>query len=229
MFNDDLKMLEFAVNGDRFTWLMLVGLPLLGIVAWAARRAGEAKSRFSTIGYIGAAVVLCAPFLVGAVSFIIGSSKPFFGARAASRQATCQSNLRELARSVLLYTADFDDTFPPADRWADRVGERTTLSPAWFHCPSSESKFAYAFNRSLDGVPSDDLEEPTSLVMLFESDATDRNKSGLESDVMHRRHPAGSYVAFADGHVRRFHPTPDWPNYWDPKKFTDLSGAHPGD
>jgi hypothetical protein len=122
MYNDDLKMLALAVNGGRYMWLMLVGLPLLPVLWWSAHRAGATQSRLQRTGFVATAVVASLPFFAGAISFTIGSSKPFFGARAASRSARCMSNLRELSRSMTLYASDYDDTFPPADRWADRGG-----------------------------------------------------------------------------------------------------------
>lgn len=224
MYNDDLKMLEFAVNGGRYMWLMLVGLPLLPIVLWAAHRAGATRSRLGRAAFAATALMAAIPFLVGAISFVIGSSKPFFGARAMSRSSQCTSNLKELSRSVMLYANDYDYTFPPADRWADHVAQRTTLTSSWFLCPSSDAKFGYAFNRALGKVRMDDVVEPTNVVLLFESDAEDRNKSGTQRDLAPppKRHVGMTNVALADGHVRQYRPSRERPIYWDPKAFTRL-------
>jgi prepilin-type processing-associated H-X9-DG protein len=65
----------------------------------------------------------------------------------------------------------------------------------------------------------DDVVEPANVVLLFESDAEDRNKSGAQQDLAPplKRHLGMTNVALTDGHMQRYRPTRERSIHWDPK------------
>ena len=110
----------------------------------------------------------------------------------------CPSNLNRLSLAITMYRQDWDQTFPPAYRWADSI------------FPYSITWDARSFRCTQISHPAD----LAVLPMLFESDAglalhgsrnvTDRLRSFAP------RHLGGKgYVAFADGHVEFLEIAPD--------------------
>jgi prepilin-type N-terminal cleavage/methylation domain-containing protein/prepilin-type processing-associated H-X9-DG protein len=65
---------------------------------------GRAKRGFTLIELL---VVIAIIAILAAILFPV-----FAQARAKARQATCQSNLKQLALSVLMYAQDYDETYP---------------------------------------------------------------------------------------------------------------------
>jgi len=120
-----------------------------------------------------------------------------------ARQASSQSNLKQISLGIIQYVQDNDQKMPDADKWVDEVMPYIK-SEAVFTDPSAPGlKWAYALNRALSGVSLADLEDPAGTVMLFESADGKKNASGTGGTVPKPgRHNGGTDYAFADGHVK---------------------------
>ena len=132
----------------------------------------------------------------------------------------CPSNLNRLSLAITMYRQDWDQTFPPAYRWADSIFPYSiTWDARSFRCtqishPADWAGCDYGYNNLLHARSTDEIADLAVLPMLFESDAglalngsrnvTDRLRSFAP------RHLGGKgYVAFADGHVEFVETAPD--------------------
>lgn len=159
--------------------------------------------------------------LLEAILFVLASlgfQKPMLAAKVVSQQLSCMQNMKNLSSALLLYSQDWDETLPPAQRWSDATITYLMRDPSpsiksmssngeaseFFHCPAAKTPYSYAFNRELDRFPLSRLQNPTNVVCLFESDAARRNAVG-NSDALPRqpRHIDSFVYGFADGHVKR--------------------------
>ncbi|MCD6351741.1 MAG: DUF1559 domain-containing protein [Armatimonadetes bacterium] len=152
----------------------------------------------------------------------------FAQAREKARQASCMSNLKQLALAVLMYAGDYDDTLPLGvwgtpdwSRWAT-VMELTlpyTRSRQLWYCPDDPegcinftsfpgcSRYSYGWNRDALGyvVPGYMTVFAHTLADIPRPvDTTvfwDGHRVGFGVRAHHRHHD-GANVAFLDGHVR---------------------------
>jgi hypothetical protein len=112
-----------------------------------------------------------------------------------------------------MYINDHDGVFPQGSDWCDQVAryrssdEMASRSKASvqtvFVCPSAPRlRCGYAYNAALQGVRENDIENPASTIMIFESDGgwnTWGGKDLLPGAPRHRRQ--SDVYAWADGHV----------------------------
>ncbi|MCC2667785.1 MAG: prepilin-type N-terminal cleavage/methylation domain [Armatimonadetes bacterium] len=106
--------------------------------AWH-RRSRPGRSGFTLIELL---VVIAIIAILAAILFPV-----FAKAREKARQITCGSNLRNLGAAVLMYTQDYDETFPlgayavagGAVMWHDMLDPYVKNTGIW-HCPSSQVK-----------------------------------------------------------------------------------------
>ncbi len=131
------------------------------------------------------------------------SSDPLGDAVAAASKATCEDQLRRLARAIQMYAASSDDMFPDPDRWLDQIRPYLPHPPE-LHCPADPvAGVSYAMNRSLAGKRRRDIGNQGSTPLLFESTLHTQNPADAGESWAHPgRHPGGSLVLFADGSIR---------------------------
>jgi prepilin-type processing-associated H-X9-DG protein len=113
--------------------------------------------------------------------------------------------MTQLARGVVAYAQDWDEHFPPADKWGDFISKRPELAgnSNLFKCPAADSRFGYGFNRALDRIAMEDITAPATVVMLFEMNSDTRNGSGGVAEAIRSgRHSFSANIGYADGHVR---------------------------
>jgi len=148
-------------------------------------------------------------------------------ARAKARKISCTNNLKQLGLGLLMYVDDYDETFPgrfavtvypdyiyPDKAW--NVLVQTYVSSLETQvCPSSLKKpLSYGYNtRATNGYPLGtgatlvDIEDPTTLMMLIDSDRapTSYNSGAYDwltwSGYHPKVHNGGLPLAFVDGHA----------------------------
>ncbi|MFN3651869.1 MAG: hypothetical protein ACK47B_20030 [Armatimonadota bacterium] len=206
----------------RFDWLLIVigyVVPALGIgwVAVRLSRGKEAPSRrelwrrraLLALGAVAAYPVALFVF----TSFFI---KPYFGSLAKMRAVICHSHLKQLSTALALYLEEWDETYPPADRWGDRIA---TFLPneereAAFRCLGTRSPYGYALNRAVAGRPVREIADPET-VILVEHDARTRNETVEPGTTLPSDRHGRSKVARMDGSVRSITPTGEGSLVWD--------------
>ena len=130
----------------------------------------------------------------------------FASARATSHRAACFRNIHAINMGVLQYAADWDETCPPAHRWAalsEKYMSKANAPDVW-RCPASVSPFSYASNQAVGGQAIKNIDQPATVIYLFECDATMRDTTGgVARRVSPPRHPGGDIIGFLDGHVKQ--------------------------
>ena len=82
----------------------------------------------------------------------------------------CQGQLGMLGESMLLYTSDYDDQYPTADKWCDLLMMYSEGALFPFICPTSDDKkgeSSYAMNKNVVGKRVSEI--PEDVVVLFET------------------------------------------------------------
>lgn len=110
-------------------------------------------------------------------------------------QTSCLSNLRQIATAMLSYAQDYDEVLPPADVDWQEVLMPYLKNDAVFHCPASEGEHSYFPNPDVLGHSFAEIEAPSELAMVFESD---------DGESVVYRHNGGANYAFVDGHCKWF-------------------------
>ncbi len=150
-------------------------------------------------------------FLDAEVSFedaVAGTLRAPMRGRDASQ--ICRSNLKQLALGMLMYTQDYDEHFPPADRWCSAVYPYTR-NRAIFSCPADDADFSYAFNYKLSRQYREAVGHPAGTIMLHESEigrgnAFDWPDYPGSSLPIPGRHDGLNNYAWVDGSVSMRHP-----------------------
>ena len=100
-----------------------------------------------------------------------------------------------------MYAQDYDEVYPPARKWADNL-QPYVKNNQILVCPSKpELSCGYAYNSKLGGGYLAELTQPSSTVMLFESDQG-MNAAGGPELLAVPRHQGGLDFGFADGHCK---------------------------
>jgi prepilin-type processing-associated H-X9-DG protein len=137
--------------------------------------------------------------------------------RAARDRTYCSSNLRQLSVGLMMYTQDYDETYPPAGKWQSGVYPYVK-DRKLFQCPSDTGSGSYAFNQALSGASLARVRNPATTTALFESNLHKPNAAGLAKDAVSNRHPGGSNWGFGDGHVKLLAIAPAFGPIDPPKK-----------
>jgi len=135
----------------------------------------------------------------------------FAQAREKAREASCMSNVRQIALGNLMYAQDYDERFTMAATWQDNV-DPYIKSPRVYHCPSvvgvatepsAVVGTSYAFNSALDMMKSARLPEPMNSVLTYDSTTLTRNANDAVTSLpTPGRHIRGNTIGFADGHAK---------------------------
>jgi len=132
----------------------------------------------------------------------------FYPAESAANQASCLSNVKQLAQAMMMYAQDYDEPLP-ANRWSDRLVKYVapdSSGSSLFVCPEVPlRRCGYAFNRALAGLSAADLRKlphPERTVVIFETDLGWNGAGGPEALVERPRHRGNDAFAFADGSGR---------------------------
>ena len=113
----------------------------------------------------------------------------------------CNSNLKSLGLSFVLYADEFDGSLPSVESWCDALGKYMT--PGLLICPGSnakENQSSYAMNEYLDGKKLAEL--PPNLVLLFESKPGWNKAGGPEILTTENHEGKGCNILFVDGNVK---------------------------
>ncbi len=152
----------------------------------------------------------CALLFVAGVALTAALMFPVFGrARSSARSVSCLSNLKQISLGLLMYTQDYDETLPPAQKW--QSGEMPYVkNQSLFAC--SESKTGgYAFNRRIGRLHVRFFDSPALSPMVFDSTLPGPEANDLLQSFDARHSSSGGVggnVGFADGHVKLLRSAP---------------------
>lgn len=139
--------------------------------------------------------------------------------------AECQMNMKQLTLALLMYSQDYDERLPIADRWCASLWPYLR-NRALYHCPADDAAFSYAYNYKLSRLPYDTVPMPSETIALYESeigvgDAFDWPEYPGTSLPDPPRHGGQNVFGFADGHVCAVPPDACWPteDSWRPNQL----------
>ena len=153
----------------------------------------------------------------------------FARAREKARQASCQSNLKQLGLGFQMYAQDYDESFPFAGCLVNTPGswiyQTNATGPVYdvtqgaiypyiknkqlFICPSVKRQVGcdYEMNAACAGVSMAAMPVPASTLLVVESACDDGATVWPLDDVDTVRHNGGCNITFGDGHVKWYQAT----------------------
>lgn len=110
---------------------------------------------------------------------------------------------------MLMYSQDYDQTFPKADEWMDSTSAYTG-NDRLYSCPAitlQGGQLGYAYNSAMSQMKLAEITSPESTVLTFDSSKTSRNANDpVTSLPVQSRHSLGNNISYTDGHVKSRQP-----------------------
>ncbi|MEQ1821542.1 MAG: hypothetical protein ABL949_03445 [Fimbriimonadaceae bacterium] len=132
--------------------------------------------------------------------------------RVAQGLTQTKSNMRKLVTSLAVYSSEFNEHYPPSDRW---LTASKPYGAGEFRCFMSRSPYSYAMNDALSSRNTVELDDPSSTVVLFEMQASVANAHGSFKD-LDAHHGGGAQYGMADTRAAFWQPGFDSNMRWNP-------------
>lgn len=149
------------------------------------------------------------------VSEITGAIIPGVPINQSAANSLCEGNLKQIALGIAQYTQDYDEMYPPANKWCDVI-QPYVKAEKLYTCPLvAQSKYGYAMNWKFSRQSLADVQAPAQTVNMYESNVLRRNANGDGKDLTFRHEldaGLGANYAYADGHVK-------WVQQGTPQEF----------
>ena len=197
----------------------LIGLPL-GIVAMV--KVKKSEGRLGGWGLALAGTIVSGVALLFLPIFAAMLLPALAKAKSKAQTINCVNNVKQIALSVRLYSADNNDTYPSVTNWCDALNSYVVV-PKVYQCPADTAQLrsGYAFNAKLNGVAETNVAPDT--VMIFESDSGWNAGGGKELMITKPRHGGRYVVGLADGSVQQMTEAQIKQLRWDPKIQTNTT------
>ncbi len=124
----------------------------------------------------------------------------------------CAAALELLWMAMEAYVEEHGDQFPDADRWVQELAPYVDDEEI-LKCSrdDTDALSSYGMNAALSGKSLAELDDPASVVVLYETASPGMCPSGGAADVVPLgRHPDGNHYLFADGHVELLEEVPSF-------------------
>jgi len=148
---------------------------------------------------IEALLIVFILLVIGTVLYpILRASRPL------PYRSGCLSHIKQLGLSLMIYTNDYDDRYPVATAWMDRIDEYQK-SKDCFHDVEGipEGGYGYAFRLNASNKKTTSIDFEARYVVLFDSTIGGKNaNSELWSLPKPGRHNRSDSLGFADGHAK---------------------------
>ncbi len=139
----------------------------------------------------------------------------------------CLSNVKQIAVAFLMYASDNVGDLPPADTWMDEILPYM-MNEEMLRCPEApEQEYGYAFNANLSEAGPFAIDNPSEIVLIFDSNLGTRNAAGGPEAVADPpRHESGNNYGFMDGHAKRSSEVPDFGKAPEPSMVVRVNEAN---
>jgi hypothetical protein len=118
-------------------------------------------------------------------------------------------NIKNLGLALMMYAEDYDGYLPQGGNWVDATYPYDAKDWKIFQCPADKSlsRSSYAFNANLGGKKLEDIKNPNTIILAYETNNPGDNPVGIGKDFPPReRHKSlaqyGGVAVFADGHPK---------------------------
>lgn len=183
-----IASLVLGILGLRSAGILALPGLIFGIIGLVQIQRSQGRLRGKGLAIAGIAVSCCVMVIMPASLLLI-----FGQARQKARQATCESNLKELNLALLMYATDHDERFPAEGVNWDEVLKPYFSSEELLECPSDTERPSYQLNPPVRGLGWSQIRYLAQTVSIFESD---------DGGNVVYRHMDGANFAFTDGHVK---------------------------
>lgn len=131
------------------------------------------------------------------------SHLPVFGVESRN---ICAGNLKALSVALRQYSEDYDNHYPPLNRWTTALNAFVT-KPTAFHCPAAgKNTFGYAINGKISKLSTYQMPlapKIPSTIVFYESTRLQPNISGTGADFAFR-HEKAAQALLSDGSIHLF-------------------------
>jgi hypothetical protein len=123
-----------------------------------------------------------------------------------SKSTICMSNLKQSGLAVAMYANDYDERYPKAEVWIDRLMPYSKSDRIYQDVEGIKvGTYGYAFRKTASSINQDNIPNQAAFIILFDSSLTGRNATSELWSLPHPgRHKGGDTVCFADFHAKRF-------------------------
>ena len=141
--------------------------------------------------------------------FVVGAAVLFpvlSQAREKARQVGCLTHVRELGLSMLMYSQDYDENFPKADHWSEKIFSYYKNDSST-KCPSvsndKNGQYGIAYNDKVAGMNLSKIKNPAQGILLYDSSNLKKDAhDAVTSLPVPGRHSKGNNQCFQDGHAK---------------------------
>ncbi|MBL8060073.1 MAG: hypothetical protein JNK63_05070 [Chthonomonas sp.] len=143
------------------------------------------------------AVALCFPCIaiLAAILFPV-----FAQARLAAKRTNSLSNIKDIGTASIMYAADNDDRFQPAERWQDSISEQVSKTSFTDPMVEAKSDLGYGMNTAASTAKVEWIDDPNQTVLFFTSSMPGRSASGGPETLRYTQRYA--IICFVDGSAR---------------------------
>lgn len=122
-------------------------------------------------------------------------------AKAKAQSISCLNSARQITLGMIIYAGD-NTNYPNAANWCDAILPEVGNQQVFLCKAGNESdRSHFAYNAKLSGVELDQIKNPATTVMIFETSGGWNLSGGKELLPAAPRHSRGVVVGFADGHA----------------------------
>ena len=133
----------------------------------------------------------------------------FAQAREKARAVSCLSNIKQSNLAILMYSQDYDETFPHTTQWQDLITPYVRREDV-FHCPTAskgitteDAPYGYAFNSDLLDKPLAKIASPRTTLMIYDSSNLSKNAADAGTSLPSPgRHMGLNNLGYVDGHAK---------------------------
>lgn len=125
-----------------------------------------------------------------------------------ARQSGCLNNTKKIGMAMRLYSSDYDDRIPPAEKWQPALitylptKELAKNEGAFPHCFSAKDRhYSYGMNSAMSALALHDIHNPASTVFEFDCSLPMLSAYGGREAVDFRHTNRDANVGFIDGHA----------------------------
>ncbi len=191
----------FFVNSPIHMFASIPGLIISGVAFRDAKRAKDARSRrISIVGLVASSIGFTIAITMLAVILPVVYRE--------AQWSGCFNNTKRIGIAMRLYSSDYDDRIPPAEKWQPALlsylptKEREKNDGAFPHCYSAKDKqYSYGMNSAISALALHDIHNPTSTVFAFDCSLPKSSASGGQESVDFRHSDGVANVGFIDGHA----------------------------
>ncbi len=179
---------------------MLTALPAIVFGIVALIKISKSKGELKGNGFAIAGIAIPAFLGIFVLPMLLAILMPALSkVKVQAQRLVCATNLKVLGSAMVVYSNDYDEMFPTAEKWNDLLMSEVDVPSKAFKCKGAcEGESNYAMNENLAGKKYD---VPDDTVVLFDAVPGWNQVGGSEMLEVDNHRSEGCNVMFADGRV----------------------------